>query len=245
MGENIKPATYNLRLVYLRAFFQWCIEEGYLTVENPLKSFKRKKTQDRIVDISEESLKKLLTIPDRTTFSGLRDYALIILTLDTGIRPNEALSLQIKHFDFKRLLIIITSETAKTREERTLPISPLTAETIRKLIMARHPEWDVNAPVFCSYEGKPLTLTSWNHRLDNYSKKIGVKVRPYDLRHSFALLYLRNGGHAFGLQRTLGHADMQMTKRYVHLTGHDLRELHSKASPLRSLIKNKKRIRKL
>ena len=42
MGENIKPATYNLRLVYLRAFFQWCIEEGYLTVENPLKSFKRK-----------------------------------------------------------------------------------------------------------------------------------------------------------------------------------------------------------
>lgn len=50
MSDDIKPATYNLRWVYLKAFFSWCIGEGYLN-ENPLDGFKKRKAQERIVDI--------------------------------------------------------------------------------------------------------------------------------------------------------------------------------------------------
>lgn len=64
-------------------------------------------------------------------------------------------------------------------------------------------------------------------------------------RHSFALLYLRKGGNAFSLQNTLGHEDMSMTKRYVNLSGQDLKEIHKTASPLNSLLNSKvKRKRK-
>ena len=245
MADDIKPATYNLRLIYLRAFFQWCITEGYL-VDNPLKDFKRRKAPGRIVDLSEDTLKELLQLPDQSTFAGLRDYALILLTLDTGIRPKEAFALKDDHIDLKHLLIVIPAEAAKTRVERTLPIMPTTAEILRKLVRTIQSVWGEGVSVFCTCEGRSMTRHTWNDRMQFYSKKLGVKVRPYDLRHSFAVIYLRNGGHAFGLQNTLGHTDIQMTKKYVNITGSDLRTSHTKASPINTLVtKNKKRIRNI
>ena len=91
----------------------------------------------------------LPAFPDAGGLLFVAIYADFIMAVNnTGIRPSEALSLQDKHFDFKRLLITITAETSKTKEERILPISPLTAEAIRKLIASRHPEWNKDTPVF-------------------------------------------------------------------------------------------------
>lgn len=240
MSDSIKPATFNLRLIYLRTFFDYCINEGYLQ-ENPLKDFKKRKAQGRVVDISEDTLQRLLTLPDQNSFAGLRDYALLMFELDTGVRPKEALSLKIEDFDFNRYTATVPAEEAKTRTARTLPILPVTAQAVKRLVNYRHPNWKDDIPVFCSCEGTHLERSSWRRRLDMYSEKLGIKIRPYDLRHSFALIYLRNGGHAFGLQKTLGHTDMTMTKRYVNLSGDDLADSHRTASPLTKLVTVKKR----
>lgn len=244
MSDNIKPATFNLRLIYLRSFFEWSINEKYLEF-NPLEGFKTRRAQSRIVDISEEALQRLLTLPDQSTYAGLRDYALLIFTLDTGLRPKEALSLLKEDFDLRYSVVTIPAEQAKTRVSRTLPILPPTAQAINSLLKARHPAWQKDIPVFCSSEGTHLARSSWRRRLDIYSDKLGVKIRPYDLRHVFALLYLRSGGNAFSLQKTLGHTDMAMTKRYINLSGDDLQEIHLTASPLNRLIKKKNRIKKV
>ena len=45
----------------------------------------------------------------------------------------------------------------------------------------------------------------------------GVKIAPYQLRHSFATLYLKNGGDLFTLQKEMGHSDLRMTKRYSEI----------------------------
>ncbi|MTI85328.1 MAG: site-specific integrase [Firmicutes bacterium] len=243
MSEQIKPATYNLRLAYLRAFFNWCVEEGFLT-ENPLAKFKRRKAEGRIVNVEEESLKRLIQLPDKEAFAGLRDYALMLLTLDTGIRPKEAFSLLSEDINIRSLEVHIRSEESKTRSSRTLPIGPVTAKAIQELISSRHPDWRQKVPVFCSCEGTPLNRHTWGKRLEMYSKMLGVHIRPYDLRHAFALQYLRNGGHALALQRMMGHTDLTMTKRYVALTQGDLREQHLLASPLNNLAPQKKRVRR-
>lgn len=97
LSQSVKPATYNLRLTYLKTFFKWCVEEN-INKSNPLEGILKKKAEERIVKIDTEILKKLLELPDKNTFCGIRDYALMLLTLDTGIRPKEAFSLLIEHF---------------------------------------------------------------------------------------------------------------------------------------------------
>ncbi|MDK2887931.1 MAG: integrase/recombinase XerD [Thermoanaerobacter sp.] len=243
MAMECKAATFNLRLAYLKQFFAWCVREGIFP-ENPLEGFKRRKDNGRVVSLDVETLQRLLTLPDRKTFAGLRDYALFLLTLDTGIRPKEAFSLLPGDINLRSLEVYVRAEAAKTRTARTLCISPVTAEAIRQLLSARHPSWKDNVPVFCTSDGTPLNRHSWNDRLEAYSRKLGVKIRPYDLRHAFALQFLRNGGHALALQRTLGHTDLTMTKRYVALTQADLREQHALASPLNTILPKKARVRK-
>ncbi|SHF65033.1 Site-specific recombinase XerD [Desulfofundulus australicus DSM 11792] len=244
MSQDMKPATYNIRLEYLNAFFKWCVQEGIFP-ENPLAGKKKRKDEGRVVNLDVETLKQLLTLPDRKTFAGLRDYALFLLTMDTGIRPKEAFSLLLDDFNFKALQVTIRRETAKTRVSRTLPISPATANAVRELIAARHPSWKDNVPVFCTVEGMPLNRNSWGYRLKMYSRKLGVKVRPYDLRHAFAILYLRSGGLELSLQKTLGHTTLAMTRRYANLVESDLRRIHAEASPLNTILPKKARVVKV
>jgi len=243
MARDCKPATYNLRLIYLKTFFKWAVKEG-IYPENPLEGFQKKKDEGRVVDTDTDTLQRLLTLPDKKTFAGLRDYALFLLTFDTGIRPKEAFSLLVDDFNFKSLQVTVRRETAKTRVSRTLPISPVTANAVRDLIAARHPGWRDSTPVFCTCEGRALNRRSWEDRLEMYSKKLGAKVRPYDLRHAFALMYLRSGGLELSLQKTLGHSTLAMTRRYANLVESDLRGIHATASPLNTLLPPKHRVRK-
>ncbi|RYD01932.1 hypothetical protein N752_27805 [Desulforamulus aquiferis] len=194
-SDDIKPVTFNLRLIYLRAFFDWAINEGHLADINPLREFKKRKEQARIVDLSEDTLRQLLTLPDQQTFAGLRDYALILLTLDTGIRPTEALSLTINQLDLKHFGITVSAEIAKTRTTRTLPILPPTAETIKKLISFRPPSWGNSVTVFCSNEGTTLSRHTWG---------IGWKCTVRNLASKFAPMIYVIHSHCF----TLGMAVM-------------------------------------
>ncbi|RDV84896.1 tyrosine-type recombinase/integrase [Ammonifex thiophilus] len=244
LGEKIKPATYNIRLAYLSSFFKWCLREGIFT-ENPVEGFKKRKAEGRIVSLDIDTLRRLVNLPDRSTFTGLRDYALILLTLDTGIRPSEAFSLLPEDINLRSLEVYVRADNAKTRISRTLPISPATAEAIKQLLQARHPAWGDGVPVFCTQDGTPLNRYTWSDRLEIYSKRLGVKIRPYDLRHAFALWFLRNGGHALALQRTLGHRDLTMTKVYVALTQQDLKEQHDLASPVNAILPRRHRVRKI
>ncbi len=243
MSDKIKPATYNIRLAYLRSFFSWCVNEGILP-ENPTAGLKRRKDGGRIVSVEDGVLIKLLELPDRRTFTGLRDYALMLLTLDTGIRPGEALSLLPSDVNIRSREVCVRAETAKTRTRRTLPISPVTAKAIiSKLLSARHHEWEDDVPVFCSQDGARLKRASWSHRIDEYAKHLGEHIRSYDLRYAFALSYLRNGGNTLSLQRILGHTDLTMTKRYVAYTQDDIKEQHAHASPVNKLMPERKRVK--
>lgn len=244
LSDDMKPATYNLRLNNLRGFINFCVAEGYMS-QNPFSDFKRRKVDDKIVQISPDILRKLLSLPNLKTFAGLRDYTLILLSLDTGIRPSEAFSLRIEDINLNAMEIYIRSEEAKSRIKRTLPISYSTVNSIKKLINTRPADWGNDTPVFCTEYGTKLNRHRWGDRMRSYSQTLGVKVTPYDLRHTFALQFLRGGGNAFALQRMLGHTDMAMTKRYVALTGNDLKSQHKEASPLNTIMPRKRRVRNL
>jgi site-specific recombinase XerD len=142
--------------------------------------------------------------------------------------------------------IHIRAENAKTRVARTLPISEHTTKALHKLIESRLDDWDnTTVPVFCSWSGQPLWVSSWRWRLIHYGRNLDHKISPYDLRHSFALNFLRNGGNVFALQRIMGHSDLSMTRRYIALTESDIQGQHEVASPVNGFLKKEKRIMKL
>jgi len=240
-ARDVKPATFNNRRIYLKVFFDYLVNEGVIE-KNPI-DFPRRRDDGRARAVTPEVLRLLLEAPDRKTYTGLRDYCLLLFTLDTGIRPGEALQLLPDDFDLDTCEVLVREETAKTRRKRTLPLSPQAAFEIQRLLKVRPREWRGNTPVFCSQDGRPFQEPSWYQRLRKYGEKIGYKITPYDLRHSFAIMYLRNGGNIFALQRTLGHADLSMTKRYLALTQEDLRREHQKSTPLQQLTG--KRVRRV
>ena len=128
-------ALYNMRFKYLKKFFDWCLEEGLLSCAHPLAGLKKRRPVGRVVHIETDTLADLLRLPDRRTFTGLRDYALILFSLDCGVRPGESLQLRSGDFDLAGLLVTIPAPAAKTRQARTVPI---TAQTV---LAVQHPNF--------------------------------------------------------------------------------------------------------
>lgn len=235
MSERIAPATYNLRLSNLKNFFEYCRERGLLKT-NPMDLFSKKKDPGRFLRITDEAVLDLLDRPDRNTFVGKRDYALMMLSIDTGIRPSEALQLMRDDIDLNGRIVTIRAHISKTREQRNLFLNPETARAIEELIHQRKRSWTRSIPMFPTFDGRPLSEREWADRMGEYCVGFPTKIRPYDLRHYFSQAYLRNGGEVFPLRDILGHKTLEMTQRYISLNGDDVRTDHVKASPVRKLF---------
>jgi site-specific recombinase XerD len=152
------------------------------------------------------------------------------------------LTLLTKDLNLKGREIHIRAENAKTRVSRTLPVSGHTTKALYTLIESRPADWDTETvPVFCSWSGGPMWSSSWRWKLIHYGRKLNCKISPYDLRHAFALNFLRNGGNVFALQRIMGHTDLSMTRRYIALTEGDIQSQHETASPVNDFMKKQKR----
>lgn len=238
------PATFNRPYSNLSCFFNWAVTNEYME-KNPLKmtGLKKKRDEGKIRNIPEDIIKKVLESIDINTYIGLRDYTLILLTLDTGIRPSEACGVELRDLDLEHSELTIRKEVAKTRVKRVLPLSYQTTEIFRKFTSIRNSDW--NNYIFLTIDGEQFSTNAWEFRTQYYSDKVGYYFTPYDFRHTFAILYLKNGGNVFALQKLLGHKDLTMTKRYVNFAQSDIVEQHISASPVNRFIQRTTRIKKL
>lgn len=232
------PYTYNKNRTHLRAFFNWCINEGIIKGRNPVKDTPHRKTSPRIRHLDEDTLRKLLKQPDKRTFDGFRDYAMMLVMLDCGIRPGELLRVLPEDVDLQRGAIRVPEKVAKSRLERTVSISSPTVNALSKVVSVRHYLWGKDVPVFCSRDGKKMSSTSWQHAFKKYVRKAKLDdtITSYDLRHTFAVMFLRNGGNLFALKTIMGHQELRMTERYARFVGRDVKSEHERASPVKQLM---------
>jgi len=241
--EGIAPATYNFRLKALSPFFQFCVEKNVFE-RSPTEGMKRRRAEPRIVDHSKDEMNKILSQMDCAKFTGMRDTALFVLSLDTGIRPSEALQLTLLDIDLKERKVFIPAAIAKTRKARMVYFSRDTAKALGAMIAMRKKEWAGSVPFFCTSEGKPWNTHAWTVRLQRYAKSAGIRrFSAYDLRHNHAIQFLRNGGEFFGLSREMGHSNLEMTKGYLAFSDEDLRKNHERASPVASLLSHAREMR--
>lgn len=233
---DTSAAVYNRPYTYLKCFFSWCVDQEYL-VYNPIDKEKLKKRRDdsNINAATIDDVKRLLKACNRGSFTGLRNYTMILLMLDTGIRTSEITRLTKSDYDRTKGTITISRQTAKTKRTRILYLSDNVATSLNDYLK-RLPK---NIPyIFPSRDANQLDTNELAREFRSLSEKAGVKITPYQLRHTFATYFVANGGNVFILQKLMGHSDIKMTLRYTDISENQKQESHRIYSPM-TLINNR------
>lgn len=235
---DTSPARYNLPFQNINALLNWMVEQEKIP-RNPIKVHKLRKRKDdgNIKPVAVEDLQTFISGLDRKTYTGLRDYTIIMIMLDTGIRTRELLGLREEHYSRANKSLIIEKVTAKTRRQRIAYLSSNTAAALNSFLRVKPTEWE--DWLFPNYEGSHLKVDHLDKSFAKHSEKCGIKITPYQLRHSFATLFLKGGGDLFSLQRLMGHSDLRMTKRYTELDEDFIQEQHKAFSPINLLTEKK------
>ncbi len=229
----------------IKAFWSWLLDESYIS-RNTMAGLKLPKTPRKIIStFSQEEIQKLLAGTDKKSSKGFRNFTMILLLLDTGIRLSELIGLQINDVDFLQSCLVING---KGNKERVVPFGTQVRRILRRYIMHFRPEPDSprTGEVFLTDEGlplKPRAVQSMLIRLGKKARLSGTRLNPHRFRHTFAKNYLMNGGDIFSLQKILGHTSLEVVKIYVNLVTSDILQQHRKYSPVDNAMSgNLKRI---
>lgn len=228
---DTSPARFNHPYQYLHALFSWCAKQDYISY-NPFDKLELKKRRDdgHVLPASIQDIQQFLKHMDKGNYCDLRDYTITLLMLDTGIRTSELMGLKDDDYSVEQMSITIRPEVSKTSRGRTVFLSPMTNTALKKFMKVKPNEWE--NWLFPTRDGLQLQSNVLGRNFRKYCKRAGVQFTPYQLRHSFATFYLQNGGDLFTLQRQMGHADLQMTKRYTEISDSQIFKSHSAYSPI-------------
>ncbi len=163
--------------------------------------------------------------------AGQRDHALMLLLLDSGLRISEALSLRVDDVNWNEAVLTVIGKGGKERQV------PFGAKVKRELWRYASKRGQIPGQdfLFVNRTGERLAVRQLQANLRRYAEKAqvkGVRVSPHTLRHTFAKMWILNGGDPFSLQKILGHTTMDMVRRYVDLASGDVAAQHRRFSPV-------------
>ncbi len=232
--KGLKIVSINTKLRAIRSFFNFLHREGYITT-NPVKNLKLMKDRKNVVvTFSNEQLAELFKQPDLRTFTGLRDYTIMSLLLETGIRANECVGISLGDINYNENTVLIRN--AKGYKERLVPIQSTMKSLFKKYLSIRGTvETDA---LFITIDGTPLTKRQLQNRITKYGELAqiqNVRCSCHTFRHTFAKLSVKAGADIFTLQSILGHTSMEMVRVYVNLFSEDIIEKHRDFSPLKNI----------
>ncbi|MGQ9656017.1 MAG: tyrosine-type recombinase/integrase [Thermodesulfobacteriota bacterium] len=216
----------------LRAFFNWLYREGY-TNENRLANLRPPKAPTKVVEVlSPEEIARVLACIDRNTTGGTRDYAIVLLLLDSGLRCSELTGMEVDDVNLEGGYLKVMGKGGK---ERIVPFGASAQRALLRYLLHFRPE-PFNPAIqnfFLTLDGRPLTQNTVKLIFQRIAKRSGVRrLHPHLCRHTFATNYLINGGDVFSLQQILGHTTLEMVRRYVTLASAHVTVQHRKFSPM-------------
>jgi len=218
----------------IKAFWSWLLEEGYIE-ENPIARLKLPRVPHKVIaTFTPEQIQALIHSLDRRTSTGFRNYTIILLLLDTGIRLSELTNLEIENIDFGQSCMLISG---KGNRERTVPFGIQVRRALWRYARdyRPHPASPKEKHLFLLESGFPLRPRSVQSIITRIGKRAGitgVRSSPHTLRHTFAKMYLLEGGDIFSLQQILGHSSLEMVKAYLNLASSDVSQQHRRFSPI-------------
>ncbi|WP_313757153.1 tyrosine-type recombinase/integrase [Tissierella sp.] len=241
LREQKLTETYaNSILKNVRSFFNYCVDEEYIT-DNPAKKVSWVKEPKVLINaFTDDEVVKMLNIRPTTTYLTARDKCILAMFLDTGIRNLELCS--ISDYDIKGRYILIRG---KGNKERQVPVTPFLKKYMIKYERMKEGyfkyKFNVEDYYFLSRTGRQLTVEATLNIMKKIGKESGVdreglRVSPHTCRHYYAQSQLKNGLDVYSLSRLLGHEDITITKRYLQsIKDDEILDIAISSSPLMNL----------
>ena len=215
----------------LKAFSSWLYREGY-TTENRLKNLKLPKAPTKMMEpLTPEEIYRIASTINRNSQSGARNYAILVLALDTGLRASEIAGIALDMLNLERGYLKVMGKGSK---ERIVPIGKFVERTLWHYIDKLRPKLAGQCDqLFLSQKGKPITANTIKMMFSRLARRSGIKrLHAHLCRHTFAINYLLNGGDIFSLREILCHTTLEMVNHYLHFTSAQITEQHRKYSPM-------------
>jgi site-specific recombinase XerD len=229
---SLAPSTIHGYVRALRSYSSWLFNEGY-TDTNIFQGIKPPKLPDILIaPLTEDEIRRLLLAIQRETQEGTRNYAIILMFLDTGVRLSELTNLKLADIDFGLGIFKVFGKGGK---ERLVPLGQTAKRALIRYVEQARP-LPVNPAeerIFLTVSGLPISKDSIEKIIQRLAKRANIsRLHPHLFRHTFSVRYLINGGDVFSLQKILGHATLDMTRRYVTLASADVKDKHALFSPI-------------
>ncbi len=210
--RGLKPVSVSGRLISIYAFLGFMVENGVVRPDVLRKKVRVKVPEALPRAIDPEDIKALLAAIDH-----IRDRAMILMLLRTGMRIGELLDLKIPEINLKEKKVLIY-EAQKTRVGRVVYFSDDGKDALTSWLRARNPKKEF---VFYAMGKNRLGYAGARVRFKKYIENAGLSAQGYTihcLRHTFASELLNAGMRLECLQHLLGHTSLEVTRRYARLT---------------------------
>jgi site-specific recombinase XerD len=216
-------ATRNARLAAVHSFFRYAAlhdPEHAGLIARVLAIPEKRADTDVIAFLTEPEVTALLAAPDRSTWIGRRDHALLLLDIQTGLRVSELTGL------LSTDVALGTGPFVRCRGKgRKNRITPLTAQTVAVLrVWSTERGGQPSDPLFPTRTGRPLSRDTVAHLLAKHIVTArqqcpslqGKRVSPHTLRHTAAMRLLEAGVDTSVIALWLGHESVKTTQIYLH-----------------------------
>lgn len=239
--RNNGVSTRNVRLSAIHAFFHFVAARNpeYLELAQRVLGIPFKRAQQRAIDYLEyEEIDAILKGINRTTLSGMRDYALLATMFNTGGRVQEIADL--RACDLQLTKPFQVRLYGKGKKERYCPLWPQTAAVLRTFCDRGNVDLRSDSRIFLNHRGYPITRFGIRHILarclnlacetePNLRKK---RLHPHSIRHSTAVALLKSGVDLSTISHLLGHASPATTNRYAKVDLEMKRQAIAKVKPV-------------
>ena len=228
--KKISNKSISRHLSSLRTYYDFLKKENIVT-ENIFKNVKNPKIEKTIPNfISHDKLNEIFTSFNDSDLD-IRNRLVIELLYATGLRVGELVNIKIKDIDFGAQSIKVLGKGSK---ERYVFYNNTTKEVLKKYLVVRKKlQKKANDYLLLNDKGTPIKEASVRKIIQTTLMKCGIKskITPHTFRHTFATDLLNQGLDLVNVKELLGHASLNTTSIYTHITNDRIKEVYQNTHP--------------
>ena len=222
---RISGTTRRRKRAALRSYFAFLVDEGLLT-SSPAETVPAPRLEKRHpVWLKPEEYNRMLA-----QASDTRDFAILQLFLQTGIRLAELCALEVSDVELSTVAPTLHVRVGKGLKDRDIPLERKAIDALKRWLKTRPPV--TSEALFLNRYGQPFSMRGIEKLIAKYRQRAAIakRVGPHALRHTYGTNKARQGVTALQLQELMGHDNIANTQRYMRLAMQDVRSVQGATS---------------